>query len=281
MDLQRLSIGQMAELNHVTIQTLRLYDRQNLLKPQMVDEASGYRYYHITQSARLDLIQNMKMYGMTLAQIGEALEENKDAAALQALLEKQACTVDKRIQQLISTRNAIRRTIDNYKKYEAMPKDGEIFLEYIPGRKIFTYRCSVNYFDQDETGYEYMLRELKRVFSEKQIPASYFSNIGTIIRKPYLQKGELFADEVFLTVDDDAQFEGLEDVPANAYLCLCSGQFSEEENNINKLLAEVKEKRYEIVGDYLCEVIIDFPILDLNRREMIYKTQIPVKKSAN
>ena len=36
---------------------------------QRVDPVTGYRYYHIIQSAKLDLIQNMKVYGMTLRQI--------------------------------------------------------------------------------------------------------------------------------------------------------------------------------------------------------------------
>ena len=81
MDLQKLTIGQMAQLNHVSEQALRLYDREGLLKPQYIDAATGYRYYHITQSARLDLIQNMKVYGMTLRQIRAFLDEN-DAEAL-------------------------------------------------------------------------------------------------------------------------------------------------------------------------------------------------------
>ena len=33
MELQQLSIGQMAKLNHVSEQTLRLYDKMDLLKP--------------------------------------------------------------------------------------------------------------------------------------------------------------------------------------------------------------------------------------------------------
>ena len=34
MDLEKLTIGQMAELNHVSEQTLRLYDREGLMKPR-------------------------------------------------------------------------------------------------------------------------------------------------------------------------------------------------------------------------------------------------------
>ena len=123
MDLQRLTIGQMAELNHVSEQALRLYDREGLLKPQYTDAATGYRYYHITQSAKLDLIQNMKVYGMTLRQIREVLDNN-DAAALQRLLTEQAGRVSERIEQLVRSRSAIMRTIENYKRYEAMPKAG-------------------------------------------------------------------------------------------------------------------------------------------------------------
>ena len=61
MDLQKLTVGQMAELNQVSEQTLRLYDREGLLKPRLTDERTGYRYYHILQSARLDLIPNLKV----------------------------------------------------------------------------------------------------------------------------------------------------------------------------------------------------------------------------
>ena len=41
MDLQKLSIGQMAELNHVSEQTLRLYGKEGLLVPRCVDPVTG------------------------------------------------------------------------------------------------------------------------------------------------------------------------------------------------------------------------------------------------
>ena len=50
MDLQRLTIGQMAKLNRISQQTLRLYDREGLLTPMITDPNTGYRYYHIIQS---------------------------------------------------------------------------------------------------------------------------------------------------------------------------------------------------------------------------------------
>lgn len=276
MDLQKLSIGQMAELNHVSEQTLRLYDKEGLLVPRCVDPVTGYRYYHIIQSAKLDLIQNMKVYGMTLRQIRSFLDSN-DPAALRALLSEQAASIEERIRQLRRSQSAITRTLDNYRRYEAMPRNGEIFLEYIPERRIFRYSCDVNYFDQDESGYEYMLRQMKTNLVANNMPLSYFTNIGTIIRREHLVPDALFSNEVFLFVDEGDSSQAMEMLPAASYLCLCSDEFSMEAENVRRLLDYVQTRGCEIAGDYICEVVVDFPMLDFNRRRMFYKAQIPVR----
>ena len=275
MDLQKLSIGQMAELNHVSEQTLRLYDKEGLLVPRCVDPVTGYRYYHIIQSAKLDLIQNMKIYGMTLRQIRSFLDSN-DPAALREMLSEQAASIEERIRQLRRSQSAITRTLDNYRRYEAMPRNGEIFLEYIPERRIFRYSCDVNYFDQDESGYEYMLRQMKTNLVANNMPLSYFTNIGTIIRREHLVPDALFSNEVFLFVDEDDSSQAMETLPAASYLCLCSDEFSMEAANVRRLLDYVQTRGCEIAGDYICEVVVDFPMLDFNRRRMFYKAQIPV-----
>lgn len=106
MDLQRLTIGQMAQLNHISEQTLRLYDKEGLLKAQEVDLNSGYRFYHILQSARLDLIQNLKMYGLTLKQIKDILNSN-NIDAIKKQLECQEKEIDIRMEQLSYAKNTL------------------------------------------------------------------------------------------------------------------------------------------------------------------------------
>ena len=41
-----LSITELAKLRKVSSETLRYYDRINLLKPEYIDPETRYRYYH-------------------------------------------------------------------------------------------------------------------------------------------------------------------------------------------------------------------------------------------
>lgn len=68
-----LTVGEMARLNHVSEQTLRLYDREGLLCP-CVRKENGYRYYDIKQSVELDVIQYMKSLGISLKEIRQQLK---------------------------------------------------------------------------------------------------------------------------------------------------------------------------------------------------------------
>ena len=96
MNLQHLTIGQMAKLNQISQQTLRLYDREGLLTPMITDPHTGYRYYHIIQSARLDMIQYMKASGMTLKQIRPLLNEG-NSQIIKQFLHQQQYAIDRQI----------------------------------------------------------------------------------------------------------------------------------------------------------------------------------------
>ena len=50
MDIRNLfTIGEMGGLFRINIRTLRYYDEIGLLKPEVVDERTGYRYYSARQ----------------------------------------------------------------------------------------------------------------------------------------------------------------------------------------------------------------------------------------
>ena len=88
-----LNIGRMAQINQVTVPTLRLYDRLGLLKPRWIDRDTGYRYYDVNQNARLDMIAYMKELGMSLREMGEALQA-EDLALIEEILAQKNEQID-------------------------------------------------------------------------------------------------------------------------------------------------------------------------------------------
>lgn len=68
-----LSIGEFSRACQVTIKTLHHYDKLDLVKPAYIDSQNGYRYYETSQVPQLLLIQRLKRYGFSLAEIQQLL----------------------------------------------------------------------------------------------------------------------------------------------------------------------------------------------------------------
>ena len=78
-----LTVGNFAILCACTPQTLRYYDRMNLLKPAAVDEWTGYRYYEESQVLDYRRIRSLQGAGFTIGEIRKLLhapEEDVRAA---------------------------------------------------------------------------------------------------------------------------------------------------------------------------------------------------------
>ena len=107
-----IPIGRMAELNHVSIATLRLYDRLGLLRPQFVDPDTGYRYYGIHQNARLDMIAYMKELGMSLTEIGDVFGK-EDISLIEEILARKNEQIHAQINELRAKHDAVERAIES------------------------------------------------------------------------------------------------------------------------------------------------------------------------
>lgn len=276
MDIQKLTIGQMAELNQITRETLRHYETEGLLIPYYTEPGTGYRYYHINQSAKLDMIQHLKFCGMSLQQIKTKFE-SANIDEIQDFLTTQLGQIDESLRRLNESRHSIARTIENYRRYKLFPQNQTIFHELIPERKIYVHTSNMNYFDQNDSGYEMMLRELKRSLVHKKLSTHYFYNIGTIIRKQYIEKSILYANEVFMFVDDEYDaHDSVEIIPEGMYVSICAEDFYKEDELVERLLDYIQNNNYIISGDYICEVVAEFPMFDKTPRSMLYKIQVPI-----
>ncbi len=78
-----LQIGEFSRICQVSVKTLHHYDKIGLLVPAQVDQLTGYRYYKTEQIDRMNYIQSLKGYGLSLEEIQHLiiLLYNKDLAA--------------------------------------------------------------------------------------------------------------------------------------------------------------------------------------------------------
>jgi DNA-binding transcriptional MerR regulator len=79
-----LSLGRFAQAAGLTRKALRLYDQLEILVPDYVDPASGYRYYHPAQLEKARFIRLLREMEMPLADIRRVLsaETAEDAVML-------------------------------------------------------------------------------------------------------------------------------------------------------------------------------------------------------
>jgi DNA-binding transcriptional MerR regulator len=93
-----IPIGRFAHITGLTIKALHIYDSMGLLRPHLIDTASGYRYYHIGQLTQARRIRLLRSIDMPLEAIGAILQA-PTPAALEALLHEHQQRISTRIEK--------------------------------------------------------------------------------------------------------------------------------------------------------------------------------------
>jgi len=273
--MEKLSIGQMAKLNQLSVQALRLYDEMDILKPIEVNQETGYRYYDVKQCAQLDMIQYMKATGMTLKEIKDIFD-HRDLTQLNQILHQHLKLVDQKIHDLYLQKKAVKRMINSYNRYLKSPEDGTITLEYIEDRKIYSSMTDINFYDYGLEVYENILKNLKKDMIQQGISEIYYYNAGTTIFQDDFINKKYVSNEIFVFVDQDCSSQYLQLLPASMYACMYCDDFDKEKEYIQKLYQYIINQHWLICGDYICEVLTELPITKSNKREMFLRLQVPI-----
>jgi len=277
-----LSIGKMAKANRVTIATLRLYDEMNLLKPAYIDEESGYRYYDIRQSSRLDFIRYMRDLGVSLPDICDLLSK-EDITLIEEKLIQRHHAIQAQLQELKATRDAIERTISSIERFRKSPESGTISLEFIDKRYILYIPCTLNFYKEGIVAYEESIRLLRSELLERNMSQILSYSLGTSVKKEDFQRGEFIADKVFIFGDHNLQKYGgsTQVLDSGMYACIYLDNFDDETEYAAMLLDYCRSHGYLIAGDYICEELTEFNVFDKSQRNMFLRLQIPVSFQKN
>ena len=280
MKEQLLSIGKMAEINGVTIPTLRLYDKNGLLKPAYIDPDSSYRYYTLQQTARLDIIAYMKELGMSLGEIRSVLQK-EDIALIEGILARKNEQLHEQMRRLKERHDAVERAISQIERYRKSPLTGTTSLEYIDRRYIWSIPCPENFYEKDRNSYEETVMALRRELINAGVQQVHSYNLGTTILQKNFEEGRFVADRVFIFSDKHIlEHPGtVSAVESGMFACIYLDDYDDEIDFGKRLLAFCRENGYIICGDYICEELTEFNVFDDSRRNMFLRLQVPIKFS--
>lgn len=117
----RVTIGQFARVTGLTARALRLYDREGLLRPSLVDPETGYRYYRYDQAVQAERIRLLRSLGVPLEEIKQILAE-ADPRALRAHIAEHR----QRIEALIVHYRQTVEALELLAQHEGLPYHPEV-----------------------------------------------------------------------------------------------------------------------------------------------------------
>ena len=115
-------IGEFSKLSHVTVKTLRYYDRIGLLKPATVDRFTSYRYYSADQLPRLNRILALKDLGLSLDQITRLLDEALSPDQIRGMLRLKQVELREQLEEEQTRLDRVEHRLRQIEKEGTMPE---------------------------------------------------------------------------------------------------------------------------------------------------------------
>lgn len=165
-------IGEFSRIARVSARLLRYYDELGLLKPGVVDSASGYRYYTSAQLLRLNRILVLRDLGLSLEQIGGVIDQNASADQLRAMLEVRRADAELALAEEAARLRQIEARIAQLDGGEGDLDD--VLIRAEPARRIVAVRDTVGSFVEARI----IIGELARILPKRLPRESLGSLIG-------------------------------------------------------------------------------------------------------
>ena len=267
-------IGELAKLFNISTDTLRHYDKIDLLKPEY-DSENKYRYYSVRNFFKLSRVLFFKNLDISLNDIKKYMS-NKNTTNLLNLLNRKEEEIDIKINKLINLKKKINNKLEllenikeemNVVKVKRLPERRGVFLDINNSKDDFEIKES---FKKNE---QYL--KLSSWLIEGQIYTSL--SMENIMNKNF-NKFRYFIEIVSI---EDSMHKQLKVISENDYACIVFlGPYSDIEKHYRFLVKWIDENGYEILGDSIEKNIVDYDFSDCEK-EYVSEIQIPIKKICN
>ncbi|MCK8058348.1 MULTISPECIES: GyrI-like domain-containing protein [unclassified Fusibacter] len=264
-------IGEMAKLFNISTDTLRHYDRMDILKPE-IDSQNDYRYYSIRSLFTLSRILFFKNLDISLSDIRGYMRQ-KNTLNLMSLLKKKDEELDEKIHRLLNLKMKIQNKLSLLDNVKEM--DGKIQVRHLNERygTFLTIEDLSNEVEIKEAFKE--ARQFMKISSwliEGQI---YTSISQETIEQGIFNKYRYFIEVVML---ESSSLDGLVVMPASDYACTTFiGPYSDMSKHYQTLVDWINENGYKVAGDSIEKNIVDYDFAD-SENEFVTEIQIPIAK---
>ena len=230
MEKEIFSIGEVAKLKGFTVKALRFYDRIGLLKPFRVDEASGYRYYHLKQFILLDIIKAARNLDISPYELIPCFQNNDTKGMLQLLKihRENARQKIKTLEQVIQNINELEKNVGDA---EAASSEKTVTKRILPPRHVLAAP-----WDSGKTP-EDALRDFSRLYALAGRLEVMPTNIeGFLIQ---IRDGQPVPSHLFLTVNGPVQSDSYVQIQGGTYICVSYSlkDMEEQQAKLNDYLA--------------------------------------------
>jgi len=213
---------------------------------------------------------------MSLKEIKELLDQ-EDLNLIEAVLIKKRQAINDELAALKRKKDAVNRTIYSLERYRKSPRAGTLTTEFIDERHYYEKNVSRNFYDYDYTTYEEILKEFKDQLIKAHLPQVYYCNVGTFLSKENFLKQHFETYRSFIFVDENfPDQQNVKTLESGMYACIYMDDFNNERDYAKKLLQYCQDNHYEIIGDYLCEVLIEMLFFNHESRNMYLRLQVPI-----
>jgi len=215
-----LTIGEVAKLSNISVQTLRYYDRIDLFKPIEIDPVNQYRYYQNTQLYYLDIIKSLKYLGLSLEEVKSVLTLKSEELVI--YLANQEDRIEQQFQRLKKTKEVLQRKKEQIQSLVIESNMMTVCVKKMPLQKIVKIKTSNMSFNDIPN------KEYGRISQVLEDEGSVFDTLygGAFSLQKYESLDDINYDYLFTHIVTDKEFEvNYEDVeisslPAGDYLSI-------------------------------------------------------------
>ena len=264
-------IGEVAKMFHLSVGSLRHYEKIGLLQPEYIDAETGYRYYSTRQFECLNTIRYLRVLDMPLAQIADFLK-NRDVAKMKEMLCQQREAVIRKQKDL----QIIERKINNRLQQleSALCSDLDVVrIVLAQKRRIAWIRNDISissYLDLETS-----IRQLEDQQSEALV---FLGKVGVGIAREKLQQKQYDSyDMVFLLLDKEDSYQGsVTELPEETCVSIrFCGSHREAPIYYRKLDRFITEHKLAITGFSKEITMIDYGLTN-DTDQFVTEIQIPV-----